>query len=171
MSKYIYAIFNDDDAVMHSIKPLRSKGVKIKDVISPFPIHGLDHELGLNSSRISICAFIYGCIGLCLISLLIWYTMINDWPMEIGGKPNFAYWKNLPAFIPVTFEGTVLCTAHGMVITFYLRSKLLPGVTAPHIHDRITDDHFAMKVLIKDPSKEQEIVNELRAHGAVEIVA
>ncbi len=90
MSKYIYAIFNDDDAVMHSIKPLRNKGIKIKDVISPFPIHGLDHELGLNPSRISICAFIYGCIGLSLISLLIWYTMIHDWPMEIGGKPNFS---------------------------------------------------------------------------------
>ncbi len=171
MSKYIYGIFNDDDTILHSIKPLRNEGVKIKDVISPFPIHGLDNELGLDRTRIAICAFIYGCIGLGLISLLIWYTMIEDWPMEIGGKPNFAYWKNLPAFIPVTFEGTVLCTAHGMVLTFYLRSKLLPGVKAPYIHGRITDDHFAMKVLVKDPSKEEEIKNALRKHGAVDIIA
>jgi hypothetical protein len=53
----------------------------------------------------------------------VWYMNIFDWPMDIGGKPSFAFYKNLPAFIPVTFESTVLCAAHGMVITFLLRSK------------------------------------------------
>ena len=50
----------------------------------------------------------------------MWFIMISDWPMIIGGKPNFSYGQNLPAFIPVTFEATVFCAAHLMVITFYL---------------------------------------------------
>ena len=169
MSKFIYGVFNDDDAVMHAIKPLKQKGVNIKDVISPFPLHGLDHELGLKRTRIAICAFIYGCIGCSLALLMMWYMNIHDWPMDIGGKPSFFMYKNLPAFIPVTFESTVLCTAHGMVITFYLRSWLLPGVTAPQIHERVTDDHFVMKVAVKDPSKEASITALLKEHGAVEV--
>lgn len=169
MSKFVYGIFNDDDVLMHSIKPLKSKGVKIKDVISPFPIHGLDGELGLERTRIAICSFMYGCIGCSLILFFVWYTMISDWPMEIGGKPNFALWKNIPAFIPVTFESTVLCAAHGMVITFYLRSKLLPGVTAPMYHERQADDCFIMQVAVKDPSKTEEVKALLKSHGAIEI--
>jgi Protein of unknown function (DUF3341) len=66
--------------------------------------------------------------------------------MDIGGKPSFALFKNMPAFIPVTFEFTVLCAAHGMVITFYLRSKLLPGVEPEIIHPNQSDDHFVLKI-------------------------
>ena len=66
MSKQIFAIFNDEDVLMKSIKPLRGTGVNIKNVFSPFPIHGLDTELGLARTRISICSFMYGLTGLSL---------------------------------------------------------------------------------------------------------
>ena len=55
MSKYIFGIYSDEEQVMRNIAPLRSKGLRIKDVISPFPIHGMDHALGLARTRISIC--------------------------------------------------------------------------------------------------------------------
>ena len=51
--KFVYGIFNDDEVVVNAIGTLRSQGLKVKDVISPFPIHGLDHELGLARARIS----------------------------------------------------------------------------------------------------------------------
>ena len=169
MSKQIFAIFNDEDVLMKSIKPLRGTGVNINNVFSPFPIHGLDTELGLARTRISICAFLYGLTGLSLAVLMTWYMMISDWPMDIGGKPNFSYYKNIPAFVPVLFESTVLCAAHGMVITFYLRSKLLPGVTAFVPDVRMTDDRFVMQVELEDAATEEQITAVLIQHGAEEV--
>ena len=166
--KFVYGIFNDDEVVMNAIPVLRKKGLRVKDVISPFPIHGLDHALGLERTRISITCFLYGMTGLSLALLMMYYMNIFDWPMDIGGKPSFAFYKNLPAFIPVTFESTVLCAAHGMVITFFLRSKLLPGVEPNVIHPRMADDHFVMAVQISEDSEAAEVENQLRAAGAVE---
>ncbi len=165
---FVYGIFNDDDTVMNAIPALRKKGMRVKDVISPFPIHGLDHALGLDRTRISICCFLYGMTGLSLALLMMYYMNIFDWPMDIGGKPSWAFYKNLPAFIPVTFESTVLCAAHGMVITFLLRSKLLPGVEPNVIHPRMADDHFVMAVQIQDASEAANVEAALRAAGAIE---
>ena len=167
--RFIYGIFNDDEKVLNAVSTLRHKGLKVKDVISPFPIHGMDHALGLARTRISIACFIYGLTGCSLAILMMWYMNIFDWPMDIGGKPSFALYKNLPAFIPVTFESTVLCAAHGMVITFYLRSKLLPGVEPKVIHPRQADDHFVMAVQVKDGQTDDEIKRMLMQEGAVSV--
>ena len=164
----VYGIFNDDEVVLNAIPGLRSKGLKVKDVISPFPIHGMDEALGLKRTRISICCFIYGVTGCCLAMLMIWYMNIFDWPMDIGGKPSFAFYKNLPAYIPVIFESTVLCAAHGMVITFYLRSKLLPGVEPNVLHHLQADDHFVMTVQVSEGQSSEDIKRMLMQAGAIE---
>jgi hypothetical protein len=80
----------------------------------------------------------------------IWYFNIFDWPMNIGGKPSQALYKNLPAFIPVIFEFTVLCAAHGMVITYLIRNKTLPGMPARNPDPRTTDDKFIIEVRTAD---------------------
>ena len=87
-----------------AIPKLKEKRFKVADVISPYPIHGLDQALGLKRTRISVCAFLYGCTGTSLALLMMWYMNIWDWPMDIGGKPSFNLYKNLPAFIPVTLN-------------------------------------------------------------------
>ncbi len=163
-TKMAYGVFDDDDVVLSAIPKLREKNFKVTDVISPFPIHGLDPVLGLKRTRISICAFLYGITGTSLALLMMWYMNIFDWPMDIGGKPSFALYKNLPAFIPVTFEVTVLCAAHGMAITFFLRSKLLPGVEPHVIDDRMADDRFVMSVEVKNDAE------KLAAHAALKEV-
>lgn len=152
-TKMAYGIFEDDDVVLHAIPKLREQNFRVKDVISPFPIHGLDHALGLKRTRIAITSFLYGATGTALALLMMWYMNIFDWPMDIGGKPSFYLYKNLPAFIPVTFEVTVLCAAHGMVLTFFLRSKLLPGVEPNVIDPRMSDDRFVMAIEVKDESE------------------
>jgi Protein of unknown function (DUF3341) len=169
--KFMYGIFNDDDIVLNAVTTLRHQGLKVKDVISPFPIHGMDHALGLKRTRISICCFLFGMTGCGLAMLMIWYMNIFDWPMDIGGKPSFAFYKNLPAFIPIIFESTVLCAAHGMVITFYLRSKLLPGVEPVMYHHLQSDDHFVMAVQVKENQSEQEIKTLLMKAGAISVNA
>ena len=56
-----------------------------------------------------------------LAMIAIRYMMIVDWPMNIGGKPNFTFFHNIPAFVPIIFEFTVLCAAHGMAFTYFLK--------------------------------------------------
>ncbi len=165
--KFVYGIFNDDDVALNAVTSLRAKGLKVKDLISPFPIHGMDEALGLKRTRLSICCFLYGITGTSLALLMMWYMDIWDWPMDIGGKPSFELYKNFPAFIPVTFESTVLCAAHGMVITFLLRSKILPGVEPHVIHPRQADDHFVMAIQAKDDSEVGKIHMMLKEAGAI----
>jgi len=88
----------------------------------------------------------YAMTGTTLALLGMWYFMISDWPMNIGGKPSFSLIENLPAFIPVTFEFSVLCGAHGMAITYLLRNGTLPGMPASNPDPRTTDDKFVMEI-------------------------
>ena len=144
--KVLYATYDDDHKLMEGAKQLVDKGVYVKDVFSPFPLHGLDPIIGVKRTRLAICAFIYGLTGISLALTGFWYFMISDWPMIIGGKPNFALYQNIPAFIPVTFEFAVLCAAHGMAITYLLRNWTLPGVKARNPYKYTTDDKFVMEI-------------------------
>jgi hypothetical protein len=169
MSKVvIHAIFDDEEPLMASVKTLRSQGIRIKDAFTPFPVHGLDVAMGLPRTRLAICAFIYGLTGASLATLMMYYMMISDWPTDVGGKPSFAYYQNMPAFIPITFESTVLCAAHGMAITFFLRSWLVPGAKAKNPDPRTTDDKFMMVVETKEENK-SNVESLLRTSGASEI--
>lgn len=153
----IHAMYDDDHTCMEGAKKLVAKGVHVSTIFSPFPIHGIDPIIGVKQTRLGICAFMYGLTGTMLALLAIRYFMIVDWPMIIGGKPNGSLLENLPAFIPVTFEFTVLCAAHGMSITYMLRNKTLPGMPAHNPDPRTTDDKFVMEVkLSENPSFSKE---------------
>ena len=164
----IHAIYDDEEPLLATAHELRSQGIRVKDVFSPFPIHGLDAAIGVPRPWIAITAFIYGLTGASLATLMMWYMMISDWPTDIGGKPSMAYFMNVPAFIPITFESTVLCAGHGMVITYYLRCWMLPGVKAKNPDPRTTDDKFLMIVETKEENK-SKIESLLKNGGATEI--
>jgi hypothetical protein len=169
MSKVvIHAIYDDEEPLMVSVKSLRSNGINIKEAYTPFPVHGLDTAMGVPRTRLAICAFIYGLTGASLATLMMWYMMVGDWPTDVGGKPSFSYYMNVPAFIPITFESTVLCAAHGMAITFFLRSWLVPGAKAKNPDPRTTDDKFMMVVETKEENK-ATVEALLRSGGASEI--
>jgi hypothetical protein len=169
--KIIYGIFNDEEILLSSAKVLRSKGVKINDVFSPFPIHGLDPVLGIKPTRLSNAAFFYGMFGTSFAIWMTWYMLISDWPMNIGGKPNFTWFQNLPAFIPVTFELTVFCAAHGMVLSYLLVNKLYPGRTAHNPDPRSTDDRFIIEIQTAQNKRvsAEEIISTLKETGVEEI--
>jgi hypothetical protein len=142
----IYAMYDDDDVLKDGAKKLVAKGVKVSEVFSPFPIHGIDPIIGIKNTRLGIMAFIYGLTGLTLATFGMRFFMIEDWPMNIGGKPSFSYLENMLSFIPITFEFTVLCAAHGMAITYFLRNKTLPGMPAQNPDPRTTDDRFVIEL-------------------------
>ena len=163
----IYGIFDDEAALLSSVKEIRSNNIEIEEVFSPFHIHGLDKALGLKETRMGITAFIYGCLGLSLGALMIYYIMIVDWPQNIGGKPNWTFYHNIPSFVPVLFECTVLFSAHLMSITFLIRCGLFPGGTSDSPDKRTTDDKFLMVINVDvDTSSVKEILTKT---GATEI--
>jgi len=166
-NKVIHALYNDDDILMDAVKTVKEKHIHIEDVFTPFPVHGLDKAMGLPHTKLAITAFLYGLTGL---SFAIWmtnYMMIEDWPQDIGGKPNFSWFLNMPAFVPIMFELTVFFAAHLMVITFYMRSRIWPFKAAENPDVRTTDDHFLMEIAIHD--NEDELKSLLNETGAVEI--
>lgn len=169
--KTLYAIFDDEEVLLKSVLELRSKDIEILEVYSPFPVHGLDHALGLKETRMAITAFIYGCLGLTFGGLLIYYIMISgvgkSWPMNIGGKPNFSFYQNMPSFVPIMFECTVLFAGHLMALTYLFRNRLYPGAKTKSPDPRTTDDKFLMELEIE--GSDLEIKKLLKSTGASEI--
>ena len=166
-NKVIHAFYNDDEVVLDAVKKVKAAHHHIEEVFCPFPVHGLDKAMGLAPTRLAITAFIYGITGLCVAVWMTNYMMIQDWPQDIGGKPNFSWWTNMPAFVPIIFELTVFFSAHLMVITFYMRSRIWPFKEAENPDPRTTDDHFLMEIPVHN--NEEELTALLKETGAVEI--
>lgn len=165
-TKYILGSFGDPDEMMHGIEKLQENNVPIYDVFTPMPIHGIEAKLGVKPSRLPIAAFLFGTLGFTLGFSLLYYTMVYDWPMNVGGKPAFA----IPNFVPVTFEVTILLTALGMVTTFFFRNHLFPG-RAPRVMDfRATDDRFVIAIDAQQNSDHQKIENLLKEAGAIDVL-
>ena len=114
LTKFLVGIYDDEDEVLHAVTEVKSKGVNIHEVYTPFPIHGLDVAIGHPRTRIPIAAFMFGITGTICGTLLTVWTMGFDWPMIVGGKDHVAF----PDFIPIIFELTVLLASYGMVFTF-----------------------------------------------------
>jgi Protein of unknown function (DUF3341) len=136
----IYGLYDDEQDLLNAVKKANAQHLSIMDVYSPFPVHGLDPLLGLEESRLHIAGFVYGMLGTLTAFLSMTWIFTKDWPIIFGGKP---YWS-VPAFIPITFELTVLFACVGMVVTFYIVCGMGPGVTNPTLDDRISDDKFCI---------------------------
>ena len=163
----LYGIYDDEQPLIAAVKKAREQHLDIMDVFSPFPIHGLDPVLGLSESRLHIAGFIFGALGtLTAVGFMTW-VHTRDWPIIFGGKP---YWS-FPAFVPITFELTVLFASIGMVVAFYTVCGLAPGVTNPSLDDRLSDDKFAISFQTNGYSSEEieNIKAFFRSTGASEI--
>ena len=165
--KILLGVFDDEEILLKAVRNIRSSGVKIDDVMSPFPIHGLDPILGVKPTKLHTAGFIFGATGAILILLYITWINTVNYPMIIGGKPYFA----LPAWIPITFEVTVLSASVGMVIAYFIRNGLSAISQKPILDKRITDDKFVVVFNEYDLSNDQveNIKDLLNANGASEI--
>lgn len=162
MNNYITAYYLDEEELLTGLRQIKDKGIEVQDVLTPFPVHGLDKVLGLRRSRLTRVAFAGGAIGGILGFIFQTWIFTNAYPINFGGKPYFA----VPSFIPVTFELTVLFAAFSMVIAFFIFNKLGPGAN-PVIHDeRVTDDRFLLIIKPDDHTKDKEIESILLDAGA-----
>ena len=163
----VHGFFDDENILLSAVEEICNKGIDVKEVYTPFPVHGLDKVLKLKETRMAITSFIYGCIGLSFGALMMYYIMIVNWPQNIGGKPNWTFYQNMPAFVPIMFECTVLFAGHLMAITYLFRNKLFPGSSDSSPDIRTTDDKFLVEIEIEGSTL--EIKKILKKTGAIEI--
>jgi hypothetical protein len=163
----LYGLYDDEHDLLVAIRNARSEHLDIWDVFTPFPVHGLEGAMGLSESRLHITGFIYGMIGTLVAFLGMTWVFTRDWPIIFGGKPYFS----APAFIPITFELTVLFASVGMVVTFYTICGMGPGILNPTLDDRITDDKFclAFDTTNADEAQINQLTSFLESSGASEI--
>ena len=164
IKKFAVGIYKDDDELFPAVRHIRKSGYKLHDVYTPFPIDGLDEELGLKETDLHIAGFIFGIIGTATALGFMSWIFTVDWSIEFGGKPFFA----LPAFIPITFELTVLFAAVGMVLTYCYLNQLMPGVKKHIFHERQLDDVFVIVLEVTGDSTDEEMMNFLSETGAYE---
>lgn len=165
IKKFVVGSFDDEQVLFPAVKKVRKAGYKIHDVYTPFPIHGLDQVMGLRDTSLHTAGFIYGITGTATALSFMGWVFTKDWPLNIGGKPHFP----LPAFIPITFELTVLFSAVGMVLTFCYLCQLAPFVKKHHFHARATDDLMVMVLECTSRTNEEEAKAFLASVGAKEI--
>lgn len=163
---YIVGLYDDDHHLVEAVHTLRGRGIKIKDVFTPFPVHHLDTALGYKASSLPDAAFVFGALGTTLALLMQTGMYTFDWPVNVGGKPGFP----LPSFMPITFEVTVLLASFGMVGCYLYANGLYPGKKPVIVDPRQTDDRFVVVVeKPEDASQAQLIEQTFRATHIVEV--
>ena len=150
VKKFVVGNFDDEAVLFPAVKKVRRAGYKIHDVFTPFPIHGLDKELGLRDTSLHVAGFIYGITGTATAVGFITWALTLDWALNFGGKPFFA----LPAWIPITFECTILLAAFAAVFGM-LALNGLPMPYHPVFNlkrfDQASRDKFFLVVQERDP--------------------
>lgn len=165
VKKFAVGCFAEEGLLFDAVKKVRKSGYKLHDVYTPFPIHGLDKAMGLRDTSIHTAGFFYALFGTTTALSFMTWVFTTDWPLNIGGKPHFA----LPAWVPIIFEFTVLCSCVGMVITFCYLCQLAPFVRKHHFHLRSTDDLFVLVIECTPKTNETEVTGFLAGLGATEI--
>lgn len=164
--EYLVATFAEPDALIAAVTRLRAHGLKIYDVYAPCPVHGLDEAMGLRRSRLPYVTLVAGALGLVTAILFQFYAAVFDWSLNVGGKPD----NSTLAFVPITFEITVLSAGLATAVAFLLRSGLFPGAPARLAGPRVTDDEFAIALRwrssVFDTGEARRLLHE---SGAIDI--
>jgi len=164
-NKMLVGVWEDEDSLMAAASELVHNGVKIHDVYTPYPVHGLDRVIGVRRSKLARIAFFCALTGFTLVTTMIWYMYVHDWPMNIGNKPV----RFTPSWAPVMFEGTVLCTAFGMAFFFFWRNRLVHGIKNELLDARQTDDRSIVAIELTSNSDQNSILETMKKHNPVEL--
>lgn len=171
----LMAEFAEPHEIVAAADRAREAGYRVMDAYTPFPIERLAEALGHRSRgrlpKIVLAGGIVGCVG---GYLLQYWTSVHVYPMNVAGKP-FHSW---PAFIPVTFETTVLFAATAAVVGMLMLNGLPrpyhPVFNVPQF-GMATRNRFFLCIETGDPKFDREgtrkFLESLRPIGVYDVAA
>jgi Ni/Fe-hydrogenase subunit HybB-like protein len=156
------ATFAGPAELLEAARRVRAAGYRLFDTFSPFAIHGMDEVMGLRRSKVPFFTLVGGLFGLGFAHALQWFQSVKAYPLITGGKPLDSH----QAFVPITFETTILYAAFGAVAGMLLLNGL-PRLFHPAFRARsfarATDDGFLLMVDAADPNFEPSETSALLA--------
>jgi mono/diheme cytochrome c family protein len=163
-------LYDTADEAVEGIRRVREQGFRRVDVVSPYPIHGIDEILGAKPSKLGYVALVAGLTGVTIGKIAQWWMSEVDYPLNIGGKPLFS----LPAFVPVVFEMMVLSASLAVVIallTYFVRLPKYGGALLDSkFISALTCDRFGVVIDAGDPAFDGAAIEGLlRTHGASDV--
>ena len=164
------ALFDSPDEIMHAAEKTSKAGYTKYDVHTPYPVHGMDHAMRLNTSKIGYFAFAFGLLGALSAVIFISWVTISDYPLVIGGKPFWSW----PAFVPVSFEVTVLLASVlstlAMIVFYFKFPNNAHPLHDTHYIKQVSSDKFGLSIQAEDPKFDEKRVKEfLKSVGGKEI--
>ncbi len=153
------AEYTDENALLVASRKVRDSGYTKTDAYTPFPVHGIDEALGIKPTVLPFIVLCMGLTGLCTALVMQYWMNGIDYPYIISGKPMGSW----PAFIPVSFELTILFSAFTTFLGMWALNGLPcfsnPVFTSPRF-DRATNDRFFLHVDSRDKYFNRESVKE-----------
>jgi len=163
---FLVATFSNAEELLRAVRATRERDFRIYDVYAPYPIHGLDQAMGIRRTRLPWVTLIAGTCALLFAVVFQFYTTVLDWPMNVGGKPD----NSALAFVPITFELTVLLGGLATVAALLFRTRMYPGKREQLIVEGVTNDSFALVLRKRDAFFNTKYACELLEEcGACEI--
>ncbi|MEJ5237392.1 DUF3341 domain-containing protein [Limisphaera sp. VF-2] len=160
----VLAEFATPADLMHAAEKVRDAGYTRWDVYTPFPVHGMDHAMGLKNSKVGWFAFLGGLTGYTTGMLMIWYMNAWDYPIVVGGKPMFSPFSAFPP----SYELTILFGAFGALGGMLILNRL-PRWYHPLLKHRrfiergASHDKFFLVIEASDPKYDEAEVRALLA--------
>ncbi len=100
----LLAAFEEPNSLLHAARAAHAAGYRNMNGYTPFPVHGLSQALGQKPKPVPLMTLIGGLTGGALAYGMLYYASVISYPINVGGRPLHSW----PAFIPITFELTVL---------------------------------------------------------------
>jgi hypothetical protein len=145
------AEFPSASALYKAAEKVRDAGFRKWDCHTPYPVHGLDAAMGVKRSILPWFVFFGGSTGTAIAFTLAYGTQVILYPTVVQGKPVNIF--TIPAFFPIMFELTILCS--GFTVLFGLLALMkLPRLNHPLFASRqfhrVTDDAFFIAIEARD---------------------
>ncbi|MCC7008125.1 MAG: DUF3341 domain-containing protein [Acidobacteria bacterium] len=167
----LLAEFDSADTLLRAARRVHEAGFTKTDAFSPMPIHGLAEALGFREHKIPKLVLAGGIVGALAGYGLEYWTQVIDYPMNIGGRPYFAW----VSFIPPAFETTILVAAFTAAISMIVLNGLPQPYHPVFNHDgfrRASRDGFFLAIEAADPRFDVERTRAfLQELDAREVVA
>ena len=168
----LLAEFNNPEDLLAAARRAREEGYTRLDAFTPFPVEDLADAIGFHKTRVPLITLIGGLIGCSGGFFLQYYPNVIGYPLNLGGRPYYSW----PAFIPVTFELTILCaalaTVFGILALNGLPTPYHPVFNVPDFA-LATRNRFFLCIKARDPKFDREKTREflagLKARGVFDI--